>query len=448
VSAVDFRERLRELPSGPGCYVYLDAAGDEIYVGKAKNLKRRVSSYFQRGKGHPATTLRLVQEVADLRILETDSEVEALLLENHLIKELQPRFNIRLKDDKDYPLLAISREAFPRVFITRDRGLSGVDYYGPFGSKTELQRAYHFLMRVFQFRVCTLDIREDDKRRASFRPCLNYHIKRCSAPCTTRIDAAGYAEDVKALRAFLSGRSKGQVVNGLRERMRLASEAMAYEDAARFRDQLKALEGLKERGRLRDYDAPAAPVVAADRGLDAIATALDLVDVPRVIEGFDIAHLMGTDVVASLVQFVDGVPNKDGYRRFKVRGEAGAGDGDPGNDDFAAMNEVVGRRYRRLHNDGQPLPDLVLIDGGLGQVHAAAAAFKDAGIEPPRLIGLAKQEELLIEVDGTEHRLPRRNPGLKLLMYVRDEAHRFSRGYHHLLRDKRFGPAKRIKPSK
>lgn len=433
----DLRARVSELPTGPGCYVFLDAAGDEIYVGKAKNLKRRVGSYFNRGRGHAMHTLRMVQEAADWRILPTDSEVEALLLENHLIKELQPRCNIRLKDGKDYPLLAITREEFPRVFVTRDRDLTGVDYYGPFGSKTELDRAYHFLMRVFQFRVCTLDIRSDDPRRRGFRPCLNYHIKRCSAPCTTRIGADAYGADIKALRAFLSGRSKGQVVADLRARMRAASDALAYESAARYRDQLTALEGLKRRGRLRDYDAPAAPVVAADRGLAAIAAALDLAAPPRVIEGFDIAHLMGTDVVASLVQFVDGVPNKDGYRRFKVRGDAAGSD--PGNDDVAAMHEVVGRRYRRLVNEGTPLPDLVLIDGGLGQVRAARDAFAAVDIPCPALVGLAKQHELLVHPDGRERHVSRRDPGLKLLMYVRDEAHRFSRSYHHLLRGKRIG---------
>jgi len=430
----DFGKRLSGIPADPGCYIFVDAAGEELYVGKAKNLRRRVSSYFQRHDRHPARTLRLVTETADFRVLPCDSEVEALLLENQLIKELRPRFNIKLKDDKDYPLLAITREPFPRVFITRDRDLEAVDYYGPFGSASELRRAYHFLMRVFQFRVCTLDIQPDDPRRTNFRPCLNYHIKRCSAPCTTHIDEHEYGEDMRALRTLLTGRGgKRELVQRLEERMGAASAAQRYEDAARFRDQLKALHGLKERGRLRDYDAPAAPVIAADRALDSLVRDLHLAESPRIIEGFDIAHLMGSEVVGSKVQFVDGVPNKDGYRRYRIRGDAITG---PGNDDVAAMREVVGRRARRLFSEGGPAPGLWLIDGGLGQVRAASEAVAEAGLETPVLLGLAKKEEILVWPDGSETRLSRRHPGLKLLMFIRDEAHRFSRRYHHLLRHK------------
>jgi excinuclease ABC subunit C len=288
-------------------------------------------------------------------------------------------------------------------------------------------------MRVFQFRNCELDIAADDPRRATWRPCLNYHIKRCSAPCTRRIDTERYGADIKALRAFLSGRGKKQVVSELRERMGTAAAEFRYEDAARYRDQLKAIDRLKERGRLRDYDGPAAPAVHGDEGLGKLQRALGLETTPRVVEGFDIAHLMGTNVVAAMVQFVDGLPNKDGYRRFRVKGD---GVTPVGNDDFRAMEEVVGRRYRRLQDEGKPLPDIVLIDGGHGQVGAAMAACAAAGVTPPCLIGLAKKEETIICSDGSEVSLSRRNSGLKLLQYVRDEAHRFSRRYLHLLQKK------------
>jgi excinuclease ABC subunit C len=424
------------LPDAPGCYIYKDAAGVEIYVGKAKNLRRRVASYFQSREGHPARTLRLVAEVAELAFIATDSEVEALLLENALIKDLQPRYNVRLKDDKTYPILVVTREEFPRVFVTRERGLQEVDIYGPFASAKELYRAYHFLMRVFRFRVCDLELHQGDAKRRSFSPCLNYHIKRCSAPCTTRIDAAAYGEDIRALRAFLGGRNKGAVLATLRTRMQDAAGALRYEDAARARDQIHALDRLKERGRLRDYDEPAAPTLDIHAGLEALRDQLGLATPPRVIEGFDIAHLQGSHVVASVVQFVSGVPNKDAYRRFKIRGDDGAGDGDPGNDDFAAMREVVGRRYRRLRDEQAGLPDLVLIDGGHGQLASASAALAQAGVELPAIVGLAKREETLVRPDGSELRLSRRDPGLKLLMYVRDEAHRFCRRYYHLLQRK------------
>jgi excinuclease ABC subunit C len=422
-------EKIAALSTGAGCYIYKDAAGNEIYVGKAKNLRRRVASYFQDRDGHPAKTMRLVQEVADLQVIETDSEVEALLLENVLIKELKPRFNIKLKDDKTYPLLAITREEFPRVYCTRERTTQEVDYLGPFGSAKELYRAYHFLMRVFRFRVCDLDIHEGDAKRRSFSPCLNYHIKRCSAPCTTKVTRSEYAEDIRALRAFLGGRAKGEVLTSLRSRMKQASGELRFEDAARCRDQIHALDRLKERGRLKDYDEPEAPVIDLSAGLTRLQSQLGLSQPVKVIEGFDIAHLQGEFVVASLVQFVSGVPNKDGYRRFKVRGT----DGIARNDDFAAMQEVVGRRYRRLRDDGAPLPDVVLIDGGHGQVSSALEALTALGVTLPCLIGLAKREETIIRSDGTELRLTRRDPALKLLQYVRDEAHRFCRRYFHLL---------------
>jgi excinuclease ABC subunit C len=421
--------KVAALPTSSGCYMYKDAENRVIYVGKAKNLRRRVSSYFQRD-GHPARTTRLVQSIVDLEIIETGSEVEALLLENALIKDLQPRFNVMLKDGKQYPLLAVTREEFPRVFITREHGLP-VDYYGPFVSSNDLWRAYHFLMRVFRFRVCDLDIHENDPSRRTFKPCLNYHIKRCSAPCTLHIDRAAYTSDIQALRAFLGGRGTAPVIADLTSRMKTASKELRFEDAARARDQIQALDRLKERGRLRDYAEPAAPVLDIHSGMQSLQQHLGLDAPPTVIEGFDIAHLQGEHVVASLVRFVNGVPDKDGYRRFKVRGDFTGGTVE--NNDFAAMREVVGRRYRRLRDENKPLPDLVLIDGGHGQVAKAVEALQAEGVTVRALVGLAKKEETIIRPNGDEVHVSRRDPGLKLLQYVRDEAHRFCRRYFHLL---------------
>jgi excinuclease ABC subunit C len=440
----DLAAAVAALPDTPGCYLYKDAAGTVIYVGKAKHLRRRVASYFQRDDAHPMRTQRLVLEIAAVEHVPTDSEVEALLLENALIKDLQPRFNVKLKDDKTYPLLAISREEFPRVFVTRDRALAGVDFIGPFISMRDLNRAYHFLQRVFRFRNCDLDIHADDPARRSFSPCLNLHLKRCSAPCTLRIDAESYQADIRALRAFVGGRGKGPVIDDLRTRMKTAAAGLLFEDAARYRDQLQAIERLKSRGRLRDWDEPAAPTIDQHAGLAKLAQHLGLSAPPKVIEGFDIAHLAGQHVVAGLVQFVNGVPNKDAYRRFRIQGPAG--DHNPGNNDFAAMREVVGRRYRRLMDEGRPLPDLVLIDGGHGQVQMARAAAEESGIRLPALVGLAKRDEILVRPDGATIAPGRRDPGLKLLMYVRDEAHRFCRRYFHLLQRKALKPDAPKKP--
>ncbi len=418
------------VPDDPGCYLWKDAEARVIYVGKAKHLRRRVASYVQRLAEHPARTLRMLQEAIDIEWLVTDSEVEALLLENQLIKDLQPRFNVLLKDGKDYPLLAVTREEFPKVFITRDRNQPNADLLGPFISGGDLQRAYHFLQRAFRFRTCDLDIREADPGRRNFAACLNWHIKRCSAPCTTRIGAVAYGEDIRAMRAFVTGRSaKGPLVADLRERMIGAAKELRFEDAARIRDQIEALARLKERGKLSDYREPAAPVIDIGAGVIALQAHIGLVGPARTIEGFDIAHLHGQHVVASLVQFVNGVPNKDGYRRFRVKGAIGQ----VRNDDFASMREVVGRRYRRLRDEGQPFPDLVLIDGGLGQLNAALAALEAEGVVLPAIVGLAKREETIVLPGGRSLRLPRRDAGLRLLQYVRDEAHRFGRRYYHLL---------------
>jgi excinuclease ABC subunit C len=422
--------RIASAPDLPGCYQWKDAEGRVLYVGKAKHLRRRIASYVQRFDDNPARIRRMVMEATDIEWLVTDSEVEALLLENQLIKDLQPRFNVLLKDGKDFPLLAITREEFPRVFVTRDRNLPDTDYVGPFISGLDLQRAYHFLQRAFRIRTCDLDLHESDPGRRSFSPCLNWHIKRCSAPCTTRIGAVEYGEDIRALRAFVTGRgAKGPLVDALKLRMRAAALELRFEDAARIRDQIQALDRLKERGKLADYREPAAPVIDIGAGVTALQRHLGLAGPARVIEGFDIAHLQGQHVVASLVQFVNGVPNKDGYRRFRVKGALEGAR----NDDFASMREVVGRRYRRLRDEGQPFPDLVMIDGGLGQLNAALAALEAEGVTVPAIVGLAKREETIVRPGGENLRLPRRDAGLRLLMYVRDEAHRFCRRYYHLL---------------
>lgn len=420
-------ERVRKAPDSPGCYLWKDASGRVIYVGKAKQLRRRIASYLQRTEDHPVRTLRMVMEATELEWLETDSEVEALLLENRLIKELQPTYNVRLKDGKEYPMIAISREPFPRVYITRDPK-EDADLIGPFISSVELTRAFHFLQRTFRFRTCDLDIQPDAAWRRTFAPCLNWHIKRCSAPCTPKIQAEAYQGDIRSLRAFLGGRGKGPVIEELTTRMRDAAKDLRFEDAARVRDQLQAIDRLKQKGRLVDWRDGGAPVQDIQAGTKALQQALGLATMPRVIEGFDIAHLQGQFVVASCVRFVGGVPDKDGYRRLKIRGE----DGDPGNDDFAAMREAVGRRYRRLKDEGRELPDVVLIDGGHGQLAKAGEALREVGLVL-NVISLAKAEETVCLSDGRELRLSRRDPGLKLLQHVRDEAHRFCRRYFHLL---------------
>ncbi len=429
-------ERVRQAPETPGCYLWKAEGGRVLYVGKAKQLRRRIASYLQSRDDHPTRIRRMIALAVELEWLETDSEVEALILESRLIKELQPPANIKLKDGKEYPVIAITRESFPRVFVTRDRKIDA-DFIGPFLSSVDLTRAYHFLQRTFRFRTCDLDIQPDSPWRKGFAACLNLHIKRCSAPCTLRIDETAYGADIRALRGFLAGRGKAPVVDDLTARMRAAAKDLRFEEAARLRDQIQAIDRLKERGRLADWRDGGAPVQDIQAGAKSLQQALGLQAPPRILEGFDIAHLQGTFVVASCVRFVGGVPDKAGYRRLKIRGE----DGDPGNNDFAAMREAVGRRYRRLRDEGLELPDLVMIDGGHGQLAKALEALREAGVSL-NVVSLAKAEETICRPGGVEVRLSRRDPGLKLLQHVRDEAHRFCRRYFHLLqrqelRDKR-----------
>lgn len=428
----DLPKILAEVPERPGCYLFKDAQGTEIYVGKAKILRRRVASYFH-GRPHNSRTQALIDEIHEIEILALDSEVEALLLENRLIKDLQPRYNVVLKDGKDFPLLAITKEDFPRVLITRDQTLANAELLGPFIDSQGLREAWNFLQKTFRFRVCSKEIVSGDPRLQRARPCLNWHLKLCSGPCAAKITKTEYAQDMRHLRDLVLGRDRKTVIADLTKHMQEASAALEFELAARHRDRIKALQGLDQRGRLSDFRVPPAPVLDQAKALETLQKLLLLSNLPRRIEGFDIAHLMGRNVVASMVQFVDGVPNKTAYRRYRIQAMI---DNPHGGDDFTSMAEVVTRRLRRLHDEKHAAPDLLMIDGGLGQVHAVQAALKEAGLAAPNMVGLAKRDEQLVLSDGTVLSPTRRNPGLKLLMYVRDEAHRFSRRYYHLLERK------------
>ena len=271
----ELRAKLDALPQVPGCYIFKDVDEVEAYVGKAKNLRSRVRSYFQDGTEHTPLKRQLMMEIVDLEWVEVESEVEALLLENQLSKELLPRFNVRLKDGKDYPLLVVTRDEFPRLFITRDRGLKDVDYYGPFTSGPSLRQAYHFLMRAFQFRNCDLEISEADPKRRFVKPCLNYHIKLCSGPCTTHIDGERYRADITRLKSFLSGRGKKKVITQLTKDMQAASSELRFEEAAKYRDQIQAIERLKDRGALKDLEHWTEPLVTAGAGVTALREVLN-----------------------------------------------------------------------------------------------------------------------------------------------------------------------------
>ncbi len=532
------KRKLGDLPTRPGCYLYRDEGGNLLYVGKAKVLRNRVKSYFQQ-KRLDAKTRRLVARIWDIELIVCETELEALVLENNLIKEHWPPFNILLKDDKSYPYVKLTwKEAFPKVYVTRKVRKDGSLYFGPFFPASTAYRTAELVYRFFQIRDCDIDI--DGKRG---RACLKYQLHRCTAPCIAAVGQEAYREQAKEARLFLEGK-RDELKARLEAAMWKAAEAAAFEQAAQHRDALQQVDAwftrqkaasadlddtdvygsavldgracvhrlMLREGRMmgrqeyvledievfdgavlaqvlqRVYSADPVPAkllveVEPDDGvllrdwlsglrgtkarihvpqkgekvdllamaqenarlalerkfeparlneavLEGLQAFLGLSHLPRRLECFDISHGQGREVVASSVVFSDGVPDKARYRRFKMTNEQ--------NDDFANMQEAVTRRYRRMRDEGQEFPNLVIIDGGLGQLHAAEAALRDLGLEQLELASLAKKEELVFRPGSSAPlKIPTSSPVLQLLQRIRDEAHRFAITYHRALRAKR-----------
>ena len=532
------KRKLGDLPQRPGCYLYRDEGGNLLYVGKAKVLRNRVKSYFQ-NKSLDAKTRRLVARIWDIELIVCETELEALVLENNLIKEHFPPFNILLRDDKSYPYVKLTwREAFPKVYVTRKLRKDGSLYFGPFFPASTAYRTAELVTRFFQIRDCDIEI--DGKRG---RACLKYQLHRCTAPCIAAVSQEAYREQAREARLFLEGKRE-ELKARLEAAMWKAAEAAAFEQAAQHRDALQQVDAwftrqkaasadlddtdifgsavldgqgcvhrlLMREGRMvgrQEYllddvetfdarvlagvlqrvysaDTPPARILAEvepeesellrewlsglrgtkvrlhvpqkgekvdllsmaqenarlalerkfeparlnEAVLEGLQAFLGLSHLPRRLECFDISHGQGREVVASCVVFSDGRPDKARYRRFKMTNEQ--------NDDFANMQEAVTRRYKRMAEEGQDFPDLVLIDGGLGQLHAAEAALKELGLEQLELASLAKKEELVFRPGATTPlKIPKSSPVLQLLQRIRDEAHRFAIGYHRALRAKR-----------
>ncbi|MBV9126037.1 MAG: excinuclease ABC subunit UvrC [Planctomycetes bacterium] len=425
------RDKVKQFPASPGVYLMKDSQGRVLYVGKAKNLRNRAGHYFTQAAAEDPRTADLVKLIADIDFLPAESEVDALLLEARLVKDIQPRFNVDLKDDKSFPYLQIRiREEYPRVEFTRTPKRRGVKLYGPFTSAKSLRLAMQVLQRIFKFRTCTLDIREGDDRWRWFRPCLLHSIGKCTAPCNFRVTREEYRRQIRALRLVLEGK-KDKLLAEMEESMQEASAALQFEKAARLRDDIAALKDLGRRGDVEKDVQPQVFYLEPRKGLVGLRKVLSLPRTPRTIEGVDIAHLGGQETVASLVSFIDGLPFKPGYRRYRIKTVEGV-------DDFASIREVVSRRFRRLAREEEVFPDILLIDGGKGQLHAAQDVFRMLGLEPPCLVSLAKrEEELYVPGQAEPIRLSRHAAALRLLQYVRDEAHRFAQHYHHILRRKK-----------
>jgi excinuclease ABC subunit C len=407
----ELKERISGLPDAPGVYKFKDAAGNIIYIGKAKSLKKRVSSYFTRFLS--AKTQALVAKIANVEYTLTPSETQAELLEAALIKERQPYYNVSLKDDKSFPLVKISDDEFPVISICRRKKQKQSDsalYFGPYTDASSLRQAVKVMRRIFGFRSC---------KKMPRQACLYFRLKLCPAPCVGKISCAEYRELIKQIKLFLGSKYE-ELLDRLSAKMEEVARQKNFEEAAKIRDQINALSVFRQAG----------PRQAAFNGIEDLKNLLKLAKIPERIEAFDISNISGKEATGSMVSFYRGQPDKNNYRRFRIKAQAKI-------NDYAMLRETVSRRYRRVKEENLPLPDLVLIDGGKAHLLAAEAEIKKIGLDLS-LISIAKEKEnIYIRGRLRSLRLDSDTPALNLIRRVRDEAHRFAVAYHHVLRRKK-----------
>jgi excinuclease ABC subunit C len=420
----------QDVPTSPGVYVFRNAAGEVIYVGKARSLRKRLATYFQPSRERRADPkLRaLIHSIEAYEIHEVASESEALLLESRLIKQYHPRYNVDLRDDKRFlHICADPAEPFPRLKLVRIRNEDNRVYFGPFPHARVLRETIHFLCRRFGLRNCKVRTPVPETRKH----CLEHVIRDCCCPCTGEVTAAQYRERLEAAFAVLRGENVKAIAE-LKERMEAEAARMNFEEAARLRDMITNLKviGVRTRNFSRTtletrHHGPQLEAV------EALQQALGMAGPPGVIECFDMSNIGGKFAVGSMVCFRDGRPSSVDYRRFRIRSPDAA-------DDTAMMKEVLCRRYKRLLAEGKKLPDLIVVDGGRGQLNVAVAALREVGASPLPVLGLAKKrEEIHLPGRPAPVVLARHHAGLRLLQAIRDEAHRFALAYHRTLRRRR-----------
>ena len=402
-------QRLKNLPDQPGIYQFFDAESRLLYVGKAISLKKRVPSYFRRTEALSPRIAKMVRAICDIQIQPTASEAEALLLEARLIKEKKPRYNVAFRDDKTYPMLKVTNEPFPRLMRTRRKLDDGAVYFGPYTEAGLMNQAVQFLRKVFPLRTC---------RAFPKSPCLEFHLGQCLAPCAGYINEERYQYIVDDLVAFLQGKHS-RLLKDLSRRMSRSARDRRYEEAARLRDQIQSLTSVIA---AKEKSHSAGP-------LEQLQAALKLPKLPRRIEGFDISNVFGDAAVGSMVAFVDGKPHKSHYRHFAIQTVKGI-------DDFRMMAEIVRRRYSGSLSKSLPLPDLILVDGGKGQLSTAVSVLFELRLTIP-IIGLAKRhEEIFVPESQEPIVLLSASPVLHLMQHIRDEAHRFAITYHRNIRQR------------
>ncbi|MBR4597041.1 MAG: excinuclease ABC subunit UvrC [Opitutales bacterium] len=420
------KEKLRRLPTTPGVYLMKDRFGQIIYIGKAVNLKRRVSHYFQstaRQKAYSPKNAAMIASIADFEYMQARSEAEALMLESKLIKRWKPRYNTLERDDKNFLLLRVETfKPLPRFTFCRHAKEDGALYYGPYLNTKSIYSTINQLKK--DFGIISSDAKPQKLPDGKWRLYDDARAEIFSA--SNIVSEEEYAVRVKKSLEFLNNQT-GEIIEELEEKMLLASQNEDFEKAAKMRD---AIWAISQTSKLREIkkDPSRTSKAVAERALVELSRALGMKKKPHAMECFDISHMSGSFTVASMVHFDEGLPANNKYRRFKMHVE---------NNDYAAMEEVVGRRYGRLFEEKKPMPNLVVIDGGKGQVKSALEAFEKRGITPPKVIGLAKREETIVCSDFDEIKLPRENEGLKLLQRIRDEAHRFANAYRETLQRKK-----------
>jgi len=411
---MDIKTRIKALPTSSGVYLYKDAAGCVIYVGKAVNIRKRVESYFRTNTASLKTDF-LVSKIAHIDTIQTASEAEALILEASLIKQYQPKYNVELKDGKTYPFIQITKEEFPLVKLIRRNTQKykdvAAEFWGPYVNPALVREALQIIRKIFPFRTCD---------PFSDKLCLYYDLGLCQGPCEGKISKKDYQRNIRNIKFILDGK-KDDLYRNLRLEMEMLSRRRDFEGAGRLRDQIRAIGALYSGTRDINYFKEA----------EQLQRAIGLERSPVRIECFDISNTMGNQPVGSMVSFLNGKPDKNNYRRFRIKTVRGI-------DDFQMIAEIVKRRYTRLQKEGSSFPDLIVIDGGKGQLGAAMKELKKLNLSL-RLISLAKREEEIFTPGKRESiKLAHDSLGLKLLMRVRDEAHRFGLKYHTLLRGKKF----------
>ncbi len=423
----EFTKQLRDLPHRPGVYLFRDRFHRVIYVGKAKDLHRRVGQYFHpsRRMGADLKTRALLESIAELETHGVKSEPEAILLEGRLIKEYRPRYNVSFRDDKRFLMVRVDMdEPFPKFQTTRMKREDKARYFGPFAHSGALRQTLSLMRRKFGLRSC----RPEVPGERDYRHCLDHVIKNCSAPCVGRISREEYGERVKQACEFLEGKTQ-EMREDLKAAMKKAAERRDFEKAASLRNLVEDLKKTTRPAKRFFRDLPT--TVVPERDLEILRDVLGLIAVPARIECFDISNISDTHSVASMVVFRDGRPSRPAYRRYRIQGVAGQ-------DDVGCMAEVIRRRCARWKSEGSTPPDLIVVDGGKGQLGAAVRELRDGGWAEVPAIGLAKQNEEIFRPGRPDPIvLPKENGAIRLLQRVRDEAHRVANGYHQLLMKKR-----------